>query len=439
MNGTGLLKIQATHVGEATVLNKIIRLVENAQSGKAPVQRLVDKVSAIFVPTIVVIAIATFGGWMALGGGFEQALVAAVSVLVIACPCALGLATPTAIVAGTGAAARAGILFKDVDALESAHRVDTVIFDKTGTLSQGRPAVTGVVASGDEAKIVRLAASLQQASEHPLAKAVVALAEERAIELISVGDFKSHTGSGVSGKVDDTEIVIGNRAMMKAQNFTVPKLLSKAQSGFEEEGKTAVLIAIDGQVEAVMAISDPLRPETIMAIKSLKKHGISPMMLTGDAQKTAANIAAIAGIDDFQAETLPADKAAIVRQLQADGHVVAMIGDGINDAPALALADVGIAMGTGTDVAMETAGITLMRPDPRLVLAALDASKRTWQKLWQNLFWAFIYNLIGIPLAVMGLLNPAIAGAAMAMSSVSVVTSSLMLRGWKPKLGELHK
>ncbi|VAV99115.1 Lead, cadmium, zinc and mercury transporting ATPase; Copper-translocating P-type ATPase [hydrothermal vent metagenome] len=432
VNGTGRLQVKATKVGEDATLNKIITLVENAQSGKAPVQRLVDKISAIFVPVVVVIAFLTFAGWMMTGGSFENALVAMVAVLVIACPCALGLATPTAIVAGTGAAAKAGILFKDVEALEMAHKVDTVVFDKTGTLTMGKPAVTEVLAVDvDENELVRLCAGLQSASEHPLAKAVVAYAGDS--ELPDVKDFASHTGFGVSGMVDGKSILIGNRALMLDRDVDVSKEIVATQAVWEDEGKTAVLIAIDGKLAGVMAIADPIRKETAAAIADLKKHGIVTMMLTGDAERTARTIAKLAGIDKYYAETRPEDKVKVVEELQGQGKVVAMVGDGINDAPALALANVGIAMGSGSDVAMETAGITLMRVNLGMVHAALQVSKRTWSKLWQNLFWAFIYNLIGIPLAVLGLLNPALAGAAMALSSVSVVSSSLTLRFWKPK------
>lgn len=433
LNGTGLLHVRAQRIGEDTTLSKIIKMVDNAQSGKAPIQRLVDKVSAIFVPVIIVIAIATFAGWMVVDGSFENALVAAVSVLVIACPCALGLATPTAIVAGTGAAAKAGILFKDVEALERAHRVDTIIFDKTGTLTMGHPSVTGVKSLElSEERVMLLAASLQSASEHPLARAVVQYAEDKNLSLLPVKDFASHTGFGVSALVDGHQIMIGNIAMMASKSIKVPTHLLDQKASWEEEGKTAVLIVIDNKPEGLLAISDPIRPETRSAIEKLKQNGISPIMLTGDSKRTAKSIAALAGIEHFEAETLPQDKARIIEELRASGKTVAMVGDGINDAPALALADIGIAMGSGSDVAMETAGITLMRSNPQMVYEAIQVSKRTWNKLLQNLFWAFIYNIIGIPLAIFGMLNPAIAGAAMAMSSVSVVTSSLMLRRWKP-------
>ncbi|MCP4044566.1 MAG: copper-translocating P-type ATPase, partial [Gammaproteobacteria bacterium] len=435
INGTGLLHVKATRIGEDATLSKIIKLVENAQSGKAPVQRLVDRVSAIFVPAIIIIAVATFAGWLLTGGEFESALVAAVSVLVIACPCALGLATPTAIVAGTGAAAKAGILFRDVEALERAHQVDTVIFDKTGTLTQGHPAVTDIFSTGgDEEKLLHLAASLQSASEHPLARAVVNHAEEKHLKLGKVKEFESHTGKGVSGMVDGKPVIIGNRSIMKKNQITISKKILATKDTWEDEGKTAVLVAIEGTLAGLLGISDPIRKETALAVKALKQEGITAIMLTGDSMRTAKTIARAAGIEQFEAETLPGDKARFIEKLHGEGKVVAMVGDGINDAPALALADIGIAMGSGSDVAMETAGITLMRSNPAMVSEAIRVSRSTWRKLWQNLFWAFIYNVIGIPLAMMGLLNPAIAGAAMAMSSLSVVTSSLMLRLWKPKV-----
>jgi len=434
MNGTGLMQVKAMRVGQDATLSKIITLVENAQSGKAPVQRLVDKVSAIFVPTIVAIAVLTFSGWLLAGGSFEAAFIAAVSVLVIACPCALGLATPTAIVAGTGAAAKAGILFKDVEALEQAHRIDTVVFDKTGTLTQGQPAVSDVwsVEGVNEDDLILLAAGVQAGSEHPLAKAVITRAGKKTLPKVS--NFESHTGFGVSGDVDGKNVAIGNLALMEKLDVKISQAARDELAARQGEGKTAVFVAVNGQLSGIFAIGDPLRSETVEAIAQLKSQGVSTVMLTGDAQATANWIAKAAGIDNVIAEVRPDDKANYIKQLQNEGKVVAMVGDGVNDAPALALADVGIAMGSGSDVAMETAGITLMRSNPKMVGAALDVSKRTWSKLWQNLFWAFIYNMIGIPLAVLGLLNPAIAGAAMAASSVSVVSSSLMLRYWKPKV-----
>ncbi len=435
INGTGRLIITTTKVGSDTTLGRIIQLVENAQSGKAPVQQLVDKVAGIFVPVVIVIAILTFAGWLISGAGFEAALIASVAVLVIACPCALGLATPTAIVAGTGAAAKAGILFKSVDALQTAHNVDTVIFDKTGTLTKGRPAVTHMRAiNGDETQMLKLAASVQAASEHPLARAVQEKASELEIALSPVTKFASHTGAGVEGQIEDQHVFIGNGRLMKQAGASLPDILLEQQQKWEQQGHTVVFVMSDDQIIGALAIADPVREQSSQAVAQLVKRKLHVMMLSGDASTTASAIAELTGIKDYRGETLPQDKADAIEQLQQSGHIVAMIGDGVNDAPALALADLGIAMGSGSDVAMETAGVTLMRSDPRLVAASLDISKRTWSKLKQNLFWAFIYNLIGIPLAILGLLNPAIAGAAMAMSSISVVSNSLLLRRWKPHL-----
>lgn len=438
INGTGMIRVTATAVGEDSTLARIIRLVENAQAGKAPVQRLVDRVAAIFVPAVIAIAAVTFAGWLLAGGGFESALVAAVSVLVIACPCALGLATPTAIVAGTGSAAKAGILIKDVEALERAHRVDAVIFDKTGTLTEGRPVVTDVVPLGlGETELLAVAAGVQAGSEHPLARAVLDKARVGGIEPEASHGLKSHTGLGVTATVGDRRVVIGNIALMRNQDVDAAAALETVDA-LEADGKTAIVVAVGGKIAGVMGIADRLRPETREAVAELKARGIETLMLSGDAEQVAAAIARDAGVDRFQGSVRPETKVAMAEELQKAGKVVAMVGDGVNDAPALAAADVGIAMGTGTDVAMETAGVTLMRSDPRLVGAALDVSRATWSKIWQNLFWAFVYNVIGIPLAASGLLSPAIAGAAMAMSSVSVVTSSLMLRSWKPKGGKTH-
>ncbi len=435
INGTGRLIITTSKVGSDTTLGRIIQLVENAQSGKAPVQQLVDKIAGIFVPVVIVIALLTFAGWMMAGAGFEAALIASVAVLVIACPCALGLATPTAIVAGTGAAAKAGILFKSVDALQTAHNVDTVIFDKTGTLTKGRPAVTHMHAlNNDETQLLKLAASVQAASEHPLARAVQEKAAELEIALSPVTKFASHTGAGVEGQIDEHHVFIGNGRLMKQAGASLPDELLTQQKTWEQQGHTVVFVMSNDQLIGALAIADPVREQSQQAVVQLVASKLHVMMLSGDATTTASAIAELTGIKDYRGETLPQDKADAIKQLQQNGQTVAMIGDGVNDAPALALADLGIAMGSGSDVAMETAGVTLMRSDPRLVAASLDISKRTWSKLKQNLFWAFIYNLIGIPLAILGLLNPAIAGAAMAMSSISVVSNSLLLRRWKPDL-----
>jgi len=432
INGTGLLEVQATAVGEDSTLSKIIRMVENAQAGKAPVQRLVDRISAVFVPIVIVIALVTFGGWMAYDANFEHALIAAVSVLVIACPCALGLATPTAIMAGTGAAARSGILIKDVASLERAHRVDTVIFDKTGTLTAGRPTIVALhTLRGSEQELLRVAASVQQASEHPLARAILERADAQALRRDPVTDFRSVTGYGVVGRVGGREIVIGNARFLEKRGIDTAGEAERSRQ-WQEEARTVVWVADPDGVLGIMAIADPLRDDAIEAVSTLQHMGIRSLLVSGDMPRVAEVIGRQVGVDEARGAVKPDGKAAVVEQLASAGRVVGMVGDGINDAPALAAADVGIAMGTGTDIAMETAGITLMRPDPRLVGSAIAASRATFRKIRQNLFWAFIYNVIGIPLAALGMLSPALAGAAMAMSSVSVVSNSLLLRRWKP-------
>jgi Cu+-exporting ATPase len=434
INGTGLIKVTATAVGEDSTLSRIIRLVENAQAGKAPIQRLVDRISEIFVPTVVTIAAITFGGWLFFTGNFESALIAAVSVLVIACPCALGLATPTAIMTGTGVAARFGILIKNVESLEGAHKLDAIIFDKTGTLTEGKPKVIDIKAISPETEsgLLRLAASLQQGSEHPLGKAVLDRAQEDRLELEPVKDFRSFTGSGVSGKIGAERLISGNEAYMRANGVELGDEVDLA-ARWEEQGKTVIWVARDASLLGVIAIADALRPESKPAIEALRKMGVKTLLLSGDAERVANEIGRQVGVDRIKGGVKPDDKAREVSELQAEGYTVGMIGDGINDAPALAAADIGIAMGTGTDVAMETAGVTLMRPDPGLVPAAISVSRATWNKIRQNLFWAFAYNVIGIPIAAAGYLSPTIAGAAMAFSSVSVVSNSLLLKRWRPR------
>ena len=433
INGTGLMKVTATAVGEDSTLARIIRLVENAQAGKAPIQRLVDRISEVFVPVVVSIAIATFLGWYFFNGDVEAALIAAVSVLVIACPCALGLATPTAIMTGTGAAARAGILIKNVEALEQAHAISAVVFDKTGTLTTGQPTVVDVhTIGGDEADLLSAVATLQKGSEHPLAKAVLARAAEQNAALTEVSNFKSHTGFGVAGLVNGQRVISGNEQFMRDNDITTTAESAMA-AAWEAEGKTVIWIARDKVLLGIMAIADPLRPESIPAVAELKRMGIQTLLLSGDAVLAVEEIGRQVGIDRARGAVKPADKSREVEELRAAGYRVGMIGDGINDAPALAAADVGIAMGSGTDVAMETAGVTLMRSNPGLVPDAISISRATWRKIKQNLFWAFAYNVVGIPVAVAGYLSPTIAGAAMAFSSVSVVTNSLLLRRWKPK------
>ena len=432
INGTGLLEVQATAVGADSTLSKIIRLVENAQAGKAPVQRLVDRISAIFVPVVIAIAVITFATWFFITGSFASALIPAVSVLVIACPCALGLATPTAIMTGTGAAARSGILIKDVTSLERAHRMNVVIFDKTGTLTAGRPTIVDQRAlRGTDAELLQLTASVQQASEHPLARAVTDRAKELGLKTSPVTGFRSTTGRGVQGTVDGREILIGNEAMMREHAIATADGEELA-ARWHDQARTATWIADRDGLVGMLAIADPLRPESREAVAELRRMGVQTLMLSGDAPRVAEAVGQQVGVDEARGGVRPEDKASAVNQLAATGKVVGMIGDGINDAPALAAADVGIAMGSGTDVAMETAGITLMRTDPRLVPAAIQASRATFRKIKQNLFWAFIYNVIGIPLAAFGMLTPIFAGFAMAMSSVCVVSNSLFLRRWKP-------
>jgi Cu+-exporting ATPase len=418
-------------VGAESLLARIIRLVEDAQAGKAPVERLVDRISALFVPVVVIVALITFMAWWLVGGDGETAFLAAVSVLVIACPCALGLATPTAIMVGTGVAARKGILIKEIEALEQAYRSDTILFDKTGTLTRGIPAVEGLyTVSGQKRELLQLTASAQRGSEHPLAQAVLALAEEEGVELLPVSDFSSLPGRGLTARVGERELIIGSRRLMLERGIGLEPLAAQAQAA-EEQGRTLLWVAENaagGVLMGVLAVSDPLREGVPWMIKELEKRGRQVIMLTGDNRRAAEVLAAAAGIQRLVAEVLPEQKAAQVRALRQEGRRVAMVGDGINDAPALAVADVGIAMGSGTDVAMHTAGITLMRPDPTLVLDALALSAATYSKIRQNLFWALIYNVVAIPLAASGLLSPVIAGAAMAMSSVSVVSNSLLLR-----------
>ncbi|MGY3259391.1 heavy metal translocating P-type ATPase [Pseudomonas chlororaphis] len=435
INGEGRLLVRTLALGAETVLARIIRLVEDAQAGKAPIQKLVDRVSQVFVPAVLVLALATLIGWWLYGAPLETALINAVAVLVIACPCALGLATPTAIMAGTGVAARHGVLIKDAEALERAHEVSTVVFDKTGTLTSGTPRIAHLDAvDGDEDRLLQLAGALQRGSEHPLAKAVLDLCAERQLAVADVSASQSLTGRGIAGTLDGRQLALGNRRLLEESGLQAGDLAASAQA-WETEGRTlSWLIEQQPQsrVLGLFAFGDTLKPGALQAVQQLSARHIGSHLLTGDNRGSAKVVAEALGITDVHAEVLPADKAATVAELKKTG-VVAMVGDGINDAPALAAADIGIAMGGGTDVAMHAAGITLMRGDPRLVPAALEISRKTYAKIRQNLFWAFVYNLIGIPLAAFGLLNPVLAGAAMALSSVSVVSNALLLKTWKPK------
>lgn len=435
INGEGVLRVKTTALGGETVLARIIRLVEDAQAAKAPIQKLVDKVSNVFVPVVIGIALVTLVGWLIAGAGWEQALINAVAVLVIACPCALGLATPTAIMAGTGVAAKHGILIKDAEALEVAHAVTAVAFDKTGTLTSGQPRITNLAAVNDEAQALALAGALQRGSEHPLARAVLDACAERNLNPAAAEATQALTGRGIQGRIEGRLLALGNRRMLDEAQLQ-PGALEASAKRWEAEGRTlSWLIEREPQarVIALFAFGDSLKEGAKTAIDALRERGIASHLITGDNRGSAKVVANALGLDDVHAEVLPGDKAAVVGALRQAGKVVAMVGDGINDAPALAAADVGIAMGGGTDVAMHAAGITLMRGDPRLVPAALDISRRTYAKIRQNLFWAFIYNLVGIPLAAFGLLNPMVAGAAMAASSVSVVSNALLLKRWKPQ------
>ncbi|WP_109483052.1 heavy metal translocating P-type ATPase [Paraburkholderia sp. C35] len=448
INGEGAITVTTTAIGAETTLARIIRLVETAQAEKAPIQRLVDRVSEIFVPAILAIALVTLIGWLIAGHGAETAILNAVAVLVIACPCALGLATPTAIMAGTGVAARHGVLIKDAQALEVAHQIRVVAFDKTGTLTVGQPSVTAfeTAESADRAHALALAAAVQRHSEHPLARAVVKAFEGDGgnVPLPASSDARAVAGRGVEADIDGETIAIGSSRWLGELGATPPAGLARRAQELEAQGNTVSWLIARGktgaqvdtpttvQVLALIAFGDTLKPGARAAIERLSRMGVKSALVTGDNEGSAKSVAAALGIDEVHAQVLPSDKARVVHDLKIrTSSVVAMAGDGINDAPALAAADIGIAMATGTDVAMHAAGITLMRGDPALVADAIDISRRTWRKIQQNLLWAFVYNLIGIPLAAFGLLNPMIAGAAMAFSSVSVVTNALLLRTWR--------
>jgi Cu+-exporting ATPase len=435
VNAQGVLVVETAAIGAESTLARIVRLVESAQSKKAPVQRLVDRVSAVFVPVVLGIAALTLLAWGLGTADWEHALLNAVAVLVIACPCALGLATPAAIMAGTGAAARRGILIKDAEALEIAHRVRTVAFDKTGTLTEGRPQLAAELPAGgtDRASMLRLAAAVQAGSEHPLARAVVNAAADEGLEMPAVGDQQAVAGRGMSATVQGRALRLGSARWMDELGADV-QALAAAAAELQAQGRTVSWLADVTQAPralGLLAFGDAVKPGAAAALQALRRHGLKTVLITGDNAGSAARIARELQIDEVRAEVLPQDKARIVGSLKSGAGPVAMVGDGLNDAPALAAADVGIAMGSGTDVAMHAAGITLMRGEIGLVADALDISRRTCAKIRQNLFWAFVYNVVGIPLAALGWLSPAIAGAAMAFSSVSVVGNALLLRRWK--------
>jgi len=442
INKTGSFVIRATKIGKDTALSQIIRMVNEAQGSKAPIQRVVDVVAAYFVPAVVVLATLSFGLWWMIGPepAFIVGLTSFISVLIIACPCALGLATPTAIMVGTEKGAENGILIKDATSLERANKVTTIVLDKTGTITEGKPEVTDIVTQSEfnEEEFVSIVGSVEKASEHPLGEAIVQYAKERKVDLRDVENFNSITGRGLTAKLDNVEVLIGNELLMKEKSIQIDKEFEEQATSLADQGKTPMYVAIGGTFAGVIAVADTLKKDTVEAIKELKKMGMEVIMITGDHERTASAIAKEAGIDDYIAEVLPENKAEEVKALQKKGKIVAMVGDGINDAPALAQADVGIAIGTGTDVAVETANVTLMKGNMMSVVTAIRLSKATMRMIWQNLGWAFGYNIVLIPVAagilypIIGIfMNPALAGAAMAFSSVSVVLNTLRLKKFK--------
>ena len=435
LNRSGLLRFSATRVGKDTALSQIIKLVEEAQASTAQVQRLADQVTGYFVPVVIAVAFIAFFGWW-IAGSFPQGLLAFIAVLIISCPCALGVATPAALMVGVGKAAEAGILIRGAEVLERARNLNVIVFDKTGTLTRGEPVVTDIVPLGawPEQEVLRLAAAVEVGSEHPLGEAIVRAARHRQAELSRVTEFEAVAGHGIRGKVGDCRVVLGNRRLCSQEGVDL-KAAEGSMSRLEAEGKTAMLVAADGCLAGIIAVADTLKPEAKDAVAALRSEGIEVVLLTGDNHRTAHAIASELGITRVFAEVLPRDKAQVIKDLQKQGKVVGMVGDGVNDAPALATADIGIAIGSGSDVAKETGGIILIRDDVREVVAAIRLSRLTLRKIKQNLFWAFAYNAIGIPVAALGLLNPIIAAAAMALSSLSVIVNSALLKRAKVALG----
>jgi cation-transporting ATPase V/Cu+-exporting ATPase len=428
VNQQGRLEFRATRIGKDTALSQIVRLVEEAQATKAPVQKLADRVSGVFVPIVIGIALTVFVVWLAVNGGVSVALSNAVAVLIIACPCAMGLATPTAIMVGSGRGAELGVLFKNAEVFERAKRVDVVVFDKTGTLTRGAMTLTEVVSGDDQAGVLFLAGSVEGASEHPIGKAVALGAEERDIELVTPTDFEALGGQGVVGTVDGVEVTVGKAKLMADRGLLVPSRFLDAMESIELAGHTAFLVGWDGEVRGSLGVADSLRDSAASAVSNLRDQGMEVVMLTGDNQRTADTIAAQVGIDRVIAEVMPADKAEVVKRLMDEGKSVGFVGDGINDAPALTRADLGMAVGSGTDVAIEAGDVVLMSGDPMLAVTSLGLARATFKTIVQNLFWAFGYNTAAIPLAALGFLNPMAAAGAMAFSSVSVVTNSVRLK-----------
>ncbi len=428
VNQEGSLEIEVTGVGPNTMLAQIVRMVEDAQASKAPIQDLADRVSGVFVPVVIAVAVVVLVGWLVAGAGTPEAVRNAVAVLIIACPCALGLATPTAIMVGSGRGAEIGILFKDAAVFERSADVDVVVFDKTGTLTRGAMTLADLVVDGDEHRFLRLVGSVEAASSHPIGKAVALGAEERGVDLSTDVLTETIPGRGVVGVVDGTTVVVGNAKLLADRGLAVPDLLASAAARFEAKGHTAALAGWDGMARGALAVADTVRPTSAAAVTSLERAGISTALLTGDNRRTAEAIASQVGIGVVVAEVMPGEKAAEIDRLQTAGRTVAFVGDGINDAPALTAAALGIAVGTGTDIAIESGDIVLMSGDPALVPTSVELARATFRTIRQNLFWAFAYNTAAIPLAAAGLLDPMIAAGAMALSSVSVVANSLRLR-----------
>jgi P-type Cu+ transporter len=434
INVDGLIQIQIKAVGSETALARIIRLVESAQAAKAPIQKLVDKVSGIFVPVIILISILTIYVWGMMTGDWEQAIINGIAVLVIACPCALGLATPTAIMVGTGLAAKYGVLIKDAEALEVTHQITAVAFDKTGTLTEGKPQVATIKTNAiTEVEFLKIAAAIQSGNDHPLAKAVMDRVLVDKIQFENAHDVKVIAGLGVETQINEQKYILGNLKMIEREGLVLGEFKEPIELA-QNLGQTLALLAnkTTGEILGLITFSDQIKKSAKATIQQLNKMKIKTVMLTGDHRQSAKSIALDLGLDEVYSEVLPSEKASIIDQLKLRGEVVAMVGDGINDAPALSTAHVGFAMSTGTDVAMKSAAITLMRGNPLLISDAIEISRKTYRKIQQNLFWAFVYNLIGVPLAAMGMLNPMLAGTAMAFSSVSVVMNALWLKRWKP-------